>query len=69
METRRMNSINITVPLKGNITPFELHRAIANREEYLKGMKIPVPKINKQETKLKIKEGAGLWCFLTGCLP
>lgn len=64
-----MKKILIEVPTRGNITPFELHRAIANREEYLKGMSIPIPKINKQQTKLKIKEGAGLWCFLTGCLP
>ena len=64
-----MKTIFIEVPLKGNITPYELHRAIANREEYLRGMTNPVPKINKQETKLKLKEGVGLWSFITGCLP
>jgi hypothetical protein len=64
-----MKLINITVPSTGNITPFELHRAIANREEYLKGMSIPIPKINKQLTKLEIKPSVGLWNFITGCLP
>lgn len=64
-----MQLINITVPRTGNITNYELHRAIANREEYLEGRKYHVPKITKQETKLKLKEGAGLWCFVTGCLP
>lgn len=64
-----MKTMLIEIPINGNITPFEIERARCNRMEYTSGMKIPVPKINKQETKLKIKEGAGLWCFLTGCLP
>lgn len=64
-----MNLINITVPAKGNITPFELHRAIANREEYLKGVFNPIPKVENPKPKIKIKESVGLWNFITGCLP
>lgn len=64
-----MKLINITVPSSGNITPFELHRAIANREEYLKGMSTPIPKIINPNPKIKIKESVGLWNFITGCLP
>lgn len=64
-----MKLINVTVPTTGNITNYELHRAIANREEYLQGITNSVPKINNQKTNLKLKEGAGLWSFITGCLP
>jgi hypothetical protein len=64
-----MKIINITVPSSGNITPFEIHRAIANREEYLSGFSIPLPKMTAPRSKVTIKEGAGLWNFITGCLP
>lgn len=64
-----MKLITITVPTRGNITPYEIHRAIANREEYLKGMPSVVPKINNPKANVKIKEGAGMWNFITGCLP
>lgn len=64
-----MKLITITVPTHGNITPYEIHRAIANREEYLKGMTNQIPKIIEPRSKAKIKEGAGLWNLLTGCLP
>lgn len=64
-----MKLINITVPTTGNITPYEIHRAIANREEYLKGMPSVIPKIINPRANVKIKESVGLWNFLTGCLP
>ena len=64
-----MKLINITVPSTGNITSYEIHRAIANREEYLRGMNVPTPKINNQKANVKIKEGAGLYTFIQGCLP
>lgn len=64
-----MKTILVEVPLEGNITPYELHRAIANREEYLMGMSVKFPKINNPKPNFKIKEGAGLWNFITMCLP
>lgn len=64
-----MKYINVTIPSTGNITPYELHRAIANREEYLQGYNNIIPTISNQKTKLKIKEGAGLYTFIQGCLP
>ena len=64
-----MKYTNISVPTTGNITPYEIHRAIANREEYLKGMPSVIPKIVNQKTNVKLKEGPGLWSFITGCLP
>jgi len=64
-----MKLINITVPSSGNITPYEIHRAIANREEYLKGMSIPAPTLAQPRSEVKIKESVGLWNFITGCLP
>lgn len=64
-----MKTILIEVPVTGNITPFELHRAIANKEEYLNNFSIPLPKLTQPCSKIKIKEGAGLWNFITGCLP
>ena len=64
-----MKLINITVPTRGNITPYEIHRAIANREEYLEKRKYHVPEIRKKVSDVKLKKGAGLWNFITGCLP
>lgn len=64
-----MKTILIKVPIRGNITQFELHRAIANREEYLEGYKTIIPEIKNPKPKYKIKESPALWVFLTGCLP
>lgn len=64
-----MKLINVTIPSTGNITNYEINRAIANREEYLRGMNTQVPKIINHKMNLKIKEGAGLYSFITGCLP
>ncbi len=64
-----MKYVNISVPITGNITPYEIHRAIANREEYLKGMPSVIPKIVNQKADVKLKEGAGLYTFIRGCLP
>lgn len=64
-----MKFINITVPTTGNITPYEINRAIANREEYLKGMLSAIPKIINQKSNVKLREGAGLYSFIQGCLP
>ena len=64
-----MKYINITVPTRGNITPYEIHRAIANREEYLSGASFKAPLMTSKGSQVKIKEGAGLWNFITGCLP
>lgn len=65
-----MKLITITVPTHGNITPYEIHRAIANREEYLKGMTSQIPKIVEPRSKVKkITLNAGIYNFITGCLP
>ena len=60
-----MKLINITVPSSGNITPFKLHRAIANREEYLEGFSIPLPKMTQPRSKVKIEPSVGLWNLLS----
>ena len=64
-----MKLINITVPSSGNITPFELHRAIANREEYLAGFTSQIPAKPKYTKPLPIKTRAGLYSFFRSILP
>lgn len=60
-----MKLINITVPTRGNITPYEIHRAIANREEYLEGFSIPLPKLTQHRSKVRLEPSVGLWNLLS----
>ena len=40
-----MKTLLIEVPLRGNITPFELNRRICNRLEELEGRRIDYPEL------------------------
>lgn len=64
-----MKTILIEVPTRGNITPYEIHRAIANREEYLAGFTTQIPTKPKYTKPLPIKSNAGLYSFFRSVLP
>lgn len=63
-----MKTITIEVPLRGNITNYEVQRAICNSLESYE-YKYVVPELKEKKVNVKIREGAGLWNMLTGCLP
>lgn len=57
-----MKTILIEVPLRGNITPYEVNRQICNRLE----QREPAPKvvIPKMEYKSSLKPSGGMWNLL-----
>ena len=64
-----MKTITMTVPTKGNITPYEIHRAIANREEYLAGFTIQLPSLPKYVKPSLITSDAGIYSLFKSILP
>jgi hypothetical protein len=61
----------LMVPIRTDrlVTKEDIQYAIVNREEQLEGIRYHVPELRKKAVNVKLKEGAGLWCFITGCLP
>lgn len=49
-----MNTINITVKTKGNITNYEIARAIENRRELLENKAINYPPIKNKKVDMKV---------------
>lgn len=49
-----MNTINITVKTKGNITNYEIARAIENRRELLENKAINYPPIKHKNVDMKV---------------
>jgi len=64
-----MNLINITVPRRGNITQYEVHRAIANREEYLSGFTVTTPFLPKYVKPTLTTSHTGLYSLFKSILP
>lgn len=49
-----MNTINISVPTRGNITNYEIARAIENRRELLENKAINYPPIKNKKMEMVV---------------
>lgn len=52
--SKKMNTINISVKTKGNITPYDIARAIENRREQLENKQVNYPPIKNKKMDMKV---------------